>query len=228
MCDVDSNVGDKGASWKAEERCRFRSGSEKGRRDHTGEATLQTREQRTSGEKAQTNASQELPEPQSAHPRGHGQSRWGGVFLKAQLGWGGAAGGNHLQERPGESGREGPHRPRWGGQVHRSGPQPSSTRATCSQAWALQRLQPGVKAGSRALWSSSLAWRPHMPVPTAPASGDSRCGWWRARGMAQGLSGHRHSPPPQDSTDQPPCPLQGPGHLPGPPAGALAGSLRPG
>lgn len=43
MCDVDSNMGDKGASRKAEERCRFGNGSEKGRhRDHTGEAVLQT------------------------------------------------------------------------------------------------------------------------------------------------------------------------------------------
>ena len=172
-------------------------------------------------------------EPQSAHPRGNSHLApvpvgRGFPAGTAGLGRGCGGGGDHLQERPGESGREGPRRPCWGGQVHRSGQQASSTRATCNQAWALQRLQPGVKAGSRGLWSSSLAWRLHMPVPAAPVSGDSRCGWWRARGMAQVLSGHRHSPPPQDSTDQPPCPLQGPGHLPGPPAGALGGSLRPG
>lgn len=65
-----------------------------------------------------------------------------------------------------------------------------------------------------------MAWRPHKPVPAAPASGDSRCGWRRAQGRAQGLGSHRHSPPPRS--------LQGPGHLPGPPAGALAGPLRPG
>lgn len=114
----------------------------------------------------------------------------------------GLQGGNHPQERPGESGREGPRWPRWGGQVHHSGQLPSSTRATCSQAWALQRLQPGGKAGSRALWSSSSARRPHKPVPAAPASGDSRCGWRRAQGRAQGLCSHRYSPPPRDSTDQ--------------------------
>lgn len=162
-----------------------------------------------------------LPAHGERPPQGGGtdQSQQGGVFLQAQLGWGGAT-----RKAWGE--REGgpPLAP-----LGRPGPpqQPSSTRVTCSQAWALQRLQPGGKAGSRALWGSSLAWRPHKPVPAAPASGDSRCGWRRAQGRAQSLGSHRHSPPPRAALT-PPRPLQGPGHLSGPPAGALAGPLRPG
>lgn len=95
-----------------------------------GEAALQTREQRPLGEKAQANASWETLESPSPPTRGGAattreaaQTSPGGEGFSCRHSWAGEGlqGGNHLQERPGESGREGPRRPRWGGQVHRSG-----------------------------------------------------------------------------------------------------------
>lgn len=194
MCDVDSNVGDKVVFWKAEERCRFRSGSEKGRRDHTGKATLQTREQRTSGEKAQTNASQELPEPQSAHPRGRGQSRWGGVFLKAQLGWGGAAGG------------ESPARKAWG--EREGGPPPAPLGRPGPPQWAAAvkhkgDLQPGL--GSPAAAARSEGRQPGalellLGLEAAHASPNGSCIW---RQQMWVVAGTRHGTGPERSPTQP-------------------------
>lgn len=128
-------------------------------------------------------------EPQSAHPWGSGhhaggstdQSRWGGVFLQAQLGWGGAAGG------------ESPARKAWG--ERKGGPPPAPLGRPGPPQWAAgvkhkSDLQPGLgppAAAARSEGRQPGALELLLGLEAAHAGPNSPCIW-----RQQIVGGGRH------------------------------------
>lgn len=88
-----------------------------------------------------------------------------------------------------------------------------------------QGLQRSGTAGSPFLSPEAASSHPH----SCPCTRTRRdVAGSRARCAAPGFGGHSPALLPGGGLTAPPCPPQRPGHLPGPPAGAVAGSLRPG
>lgn len=141
-------------------------------------------------------------EPQSTHPRGSShhvggstdQSRRGGVFLQANLGWGGAAGG------------ESPARKAWG--EREGGPLPAPLWRPGPPQWAAAvkhkgDLQPGLGPPAAAARSEDRqlgALELLLGLEAAQASPNGPCIW---RQQMWVVAGTRHGTGPERSPTQP-------------------------
>ena len=162
--------------------------------------------------------------------QGQGHDRGPGEGLAGTAGCRRAAtGGSHPRKARGrgEGGRSPPGWTPWARATgSRCGPKSSSTRAAPPTPPRPPRCGKEGRQGG----SGSGAPKPAGGLPRPRVTGTlqvdraTRGGWMGAEGL--GLHGQAW-PPAQDGADQLTCPLQRPGHLPGLPAGAVAGSLWP-